>query len=470
MKNDNYFIFDKNKFDLDPNKKTIGIFGKGLTNPNAAAPQYAMKIVGELEKTFNVVFFQLTAEAYTKNVFRFNFNFSKKLLTKKEDSQATAKNEKLIRDEILDAMKTIHCIFDHILVIGSFNLPAQSFFRKKENPELYKRSQNYYDIINEEQYRKFASEINKTSHRISTNISECFNPKAFTLKTTHCVYFTIKTLFENRLLKEKVILIIDDPETFYPFYRENNIPHKVFYWENDFRGSREFYKYNHGQISHIIKNKNSNDITTLFETEDEKNTNYKNFIFYGTIFHNFDTPRNDIWGRFLKDFDYENSNFFIPLKRSWTRLYSAHTESDLKVLKETHESLLDEVTKHPLFSPQEEYPITKKTLSKYKYSFVARCTSISDSLNLRPILYVYSGVLPLLDYLYDPDYLQIPKEIADQLIVHDHIEMKERIDYFEKNRNKVEEILWKLRILFDIDNWINNPNQMLTNEVQKLFN
>lgn len=470
--NQNYFEYDITKFDIDPAKKTIGIFGKHFYDRKQNfASQYAETLFSELEKEYNLVFFLITKNRIHKNCFMFNRDFEKFLERYGDNPSQDVidQNDKKIKDEIVKHIISIIPKFDYILTIGSiFTIPSNKFFGKKVNIDLYNRSNQYYDIVDEDLARNPI--IEDKNKEIATNISRYVSPYSFLQSEKHFVFIVIKTLFDQGCIKNKVISILDDPGVFYPFFSVNNIPHKIFYWENDFRGNRNFHKFDHAQIWHCVQEEKKKN-ESMFSILEEETENSNNFLFYGTIFHTYSTARSIIWEQYLKHFYYPNSKYFIPVKSGWTRIYQlSYNEKDKNKLIEYDKELFLSVTNHPLFSnDQDEFPITKKTVSKFKYSFVARCSSFSDSLNLRPVLYSLSNTLPLLDERYDPSYLQIPKEIANNLVVFDHVTMKNKIDYFEQNRKEAIDIIKELRSIFRIDEWLTFPDEMLKKEIAKLF-
>lgn len=465
---DNEFIlYNKDDIIIDPNKKTIGIFAKDFGKSTNHHTRFSKTIVDELSKTHNIVFFSAASDVTVKtNLLLFNSNFSKNLL-RKADNYIEYNYEK-IKSSLL---KQIKCIGDieYIINFGGFALalPGQAFFSAKINQDLSNRWNEYFDYIGED--ASIIELIKKQNNKITTNILKYVNPMAFSLKRNNFYYMILEILFKNGILKNRVINIIDDPIVFTPFLDELGIPNKTFYFANDFRGTRKFHKFGHAQIQHIITDaKTEHEHTLDFFTSDDPPLK-KSFIFYGTVFQTVKTARKDVFDEFLRNLYVENSSIFISLKRNWTRLSSKATENDIKNIKAINEELYEAVINHPMYEIQDEFPITTKTLSKYKYSLVARCVSFSDSLNYRPVFYVIAGVLPFLDYKYDPCYVQIPKKLADKLIVKDHNDIYKKIEYFDKHDEERLELLSELRSLFEIDKWERSPDEMLKKEISKLF-
>jgi len=106
----------------------------------------------------------------------------------------------------------------------------------------------------------------------------------------------------------------------------------------------------------------------------------------------------------------------------------------------------------------EEYEDTVKT---FQYGLILRCISHCDSLNFRPILYARLRILPLLDPGYDPDYLQIPKDIQDKIRVKDSDDIAEKVKYFDKNTKEREELLNRLEDLFGVKTFSRQMNTIL---------
>jgi hypothetical protein len=65
-------------------------------------------------------------------------------------------------------------------------------------------------------------------------------------------------------------------------------------------------------------------------------------------------------------------------------------------------------------------------------------------------------VLPIFDYLYDQDYLWIPKKFQDKLTVKNSQELIEVVKYYDVNDDERIAILNEMKEYYDIKGWINN--------------
>ena len=113
--------------------------------------------------------------------------------------------------------------------------------------------------------------------------------------------------------------------------------------------------------------------------------------------------------------------------------------------------MVNDIENHPNYAGFLLPHDVKKTIIKYKYTFILRCVSYDDSLNFRPVYYAYLKILPFLDPAYDPDCLQIPWEIQEKLLVKDSEDIAKKIEYFNKHDEERIQILEKLRTHFEIE-------------------
>ena len=120
------------------------------------------------------------------------------------------------------------------------------------------------------------------------------------------------------------------------------------------------------------------------------------------------------------------------------------------------------------FMPNDEYI---NVLKKCKTAFISRNVSANGGLTYRHIQYLYFGVLPIFDYLYDPDCLWIPQKFQDKLTVRNANELREKVEYFDKNEKERAKILKEMQEHFDINGWLNNWEEKLkkTNFIQELW-
>jgi hypothetical protein len=98
----------------------------------------------------------------------------------------------------------------------------------------------------------------------------------------------------------------------------------------------------------------------------------------------------------------------------------------------------------------------EEKLKNYKYTLIMRCISDNDSLNFRIFYSLLYNMIPLITDDYDPDYLQIPKEFYDQLIVKNSDDIKEIIDYFENNTEAANKLLNELKDYYFKPEYLNS--------------
>ena len=108
-------------------------------------------------------------------------------------------------------------------------------------------------------------------------------------------------------------------------------------------------------------------------------------------------------------------------------------------------------------------------MNNYRYGLILPCYTYYDSLNFRPVFYVYHWVLPFIAPGYDPEYLMIPKEIQDRITVKNSTDIDNLIDYYNDHEDERIEIIKKLRDIFEIDEYIQNPEKMINREMQKIL-
>jgi hypothetical protein len=194
-------------------------------------------------------------------------------------------------------------------------------------------------------------------------------------------------------------------------------------------------------------------------------------FFAGTLFQDKGS-RRFIWDKFLKDVKSDDCSYYIPLRKNGiNKSKDGRSERAETTLKETaaFTELYNNVIEHKNYKeallPSEVNDKTKR----YKYGMIFRCVSINDSLNFRPVLYAYSDIVPFLDPQYDPDCLQIPKHIQEKLLVANAWDIDERIKYFNDNDSVRIEILNELKDLFNINQYINDPQTAIDNQIKKIF-
>jgi CO dehydrogenase/acetyl-CoA synthase beta subunit len=110
--------------------------------------------------------------------------------------------------------------------------------------------------------------------------------------------------------------------------------------------------------------------------------------------------------------------------------------------------------------PNEEY---MRVLKRCKTAFIARNVSANGGFTYRHMQYLYFGVLPLFDNLYDPAYLWIPKEFQDKLTAKNPEELQKLIEFYDNNESERLKVLKDLKKHFQVDDWVDNWKEKLVN-------
>lgn len=288
------------------------------------------------------------------------------------------------------------------------------------------------------------------------------NPLAFMMIDAAVNYNLLHVLVENN--KDTLVSVdnfSNDPAGFTMMFNALPVPNRNFYFVDDYRGTRTYQQYPIAELQHLVYDnmvlKKKNEFTDLFDEEKEEPEKHtKNFFFMGTIL-NVKGNRIGMWEKFLKDFNYPDSDFYIPPKKQGIIFKETSDELIKKKQKNFTDELvqvLNEIEAHPCYKGYLLPKEVNDAIDQYKYTFIMRCVSCCDSLNYRPVQYTYHRVLFFLDPMYDPCYLQIPKEIQDKLRVNNAQEIMVKIDYFEQHPEEREEILNYLWNYYSVDKWL----------------
>ena len=308
----------------------------------------------------------------------------------------------------------------------------------------YTRYNEFFDYTGTDE--SVLDKINTETKNIVSNINKQINPLAFSQIHKSIVLNILRfltTKYKNSIKSLDTFII--DPAQFHPMYELFDVPYRCFYFENDTRGNRNFKKFPIAQLQHCVYDKSKQ--TSINSEKD------KCFMFTGTIFSN-KINRIIVYEDFLRNLRLDNSVLYIPLAKGgiFRKEPSEKVSENNKkrILNKYDDDFYMSVVNHPMHKghilPEDLYA----ELGRYKYAFVARCTSYNDSLNYRPVLYVQNNVLPIIDYMYDPENLSIPKEIYDKISVKNHTEIEEHIKYFEEHPEERIKIINKLKDLFEI--------------------
>ena len=479
---EDFLVFDKYKIlnNLDPLKETIVAFTCNFKKPDYNhVDGYFKTLFSVLEEKYNVIYigYEKNYEEHNTLIYinnsRFK-NFIKKYLKSKvesnNDTEYDIKNHKVVYDYINERLSWIKNIkyITGIATTSEWRLMLQKHtvagdkYRNMYN-EIHDYSGNDSEIIND---------LKNITDKVIKSYYKYCSPLAFMQIGAAIFYNILLVLVKNN--KDSLVSIdgfANDPAFFFPLLDSMPVHNRNFYFANDNRGTRHYKEFPIAQLQHLVYDvqyeselksveQETDDFDSLFSdnkpeiTSEEKHS--KNFIFMGTIL-NVKGNRMSLWNKFLKNLSVENSIIYVPpvkqgiiFKQTSEQRIKQRQQNFTKSLNEA----LDEITSHPLYNGYILPTEVNSEIEKYKYTFIMRCVSCSDSLNYRPVQYTYHKVLFFLDPLYDPDYLQIPKHIQDKLIVNNAEEIMEKIKYFNAHPEEREAILNELWVHFEIDKWL----------------
>ena len=334
-----------------------------------------------------------------------------------------------------------------------FQLSLTNYVGTKVHPFFLNRFNDYFDYVGDDS--EIIEKINITNSKVVKEFDRRTSIIAFTTFFKNVYNSILDFIVErNSDIFKRVYGFIIDPAFFTPYFVEKNIPFTAYYFANDTRGTRDFKYFPIGQLQHIIYDdyKEKSKPVNLFETFSSKSIEEKtkDFFFAGTVLQEKGS-RVSTWKDFIKDLRLENSDIFVPLKANGIYYNQKENTRNTNVALKKFPELYEEVRTHPMYSghvPPSEYV---SMIKKYKYGLILRCVSLNDSLNFRPILYAKHNILPLIDELYDPFFLQIPERIQKQLIVKNHKDIEEKVNFFNENPSLRDELLKELRDIFEVD-------------------
>jgi len=453
---------------LDENKPTIAFVDKGDINGYSYIYGAARVIKEKLKDKYNII--EIGTGCNVKNnYYEVKRGETDNFLRKVDDPENYLKrNSDTLEKLLAESFKDLPVI-DYI-ILGTddfFRLPLTSYTNKRNSEILSKMENEFFDYVIEDE--SILHKIDVLNQKIINEWDRLVSPIAFSTKDYNLFNRAIDYINRQGKLKHKVIGFSIDPAIYTPFFILNNIPNDFYYFADDTRGTRNFKQLDIAQLQHIIYDNKFK--PGLDDWEDVSTEKSGNFFFAGTIFQEKGS-RKEMWDQYLRDVKSEKCSFYIPLRKNG--IIKDHNKKSLRfenILKE-HDDFVDlyeEIKTHNNYKgvllPNELIEKTKH----FKYGMVLRCVSINDSLNFRPVLYAYHDILPFLDFNYDPAYLQIPKHIQDKIVVKSAADIDERIEYFNNNDNERIEVINELRELFRIDDYINNPDKMINEQIKKII-
>lgn len=450
---------------IDGSKPTIMFFDKRDLSEYTHIYGAARIVKEYLKPYYNIIEVGMGCNIYN-NYYEIKRNFTNVLKRKAQDENYIEYNAKLMQESLERTFKDLPVI-DYI-ILGTddfFRLPLTSYCNKGESEYLHSMMNEFFDYVGDD--KESMDRIDKMNERIIENWDKSVSPIAFSTKDLTYFYKVIEHIHNTNRLKHNVISMSIDPVIYTPFFDKKGIPAKYYYFADDTRGTRNFKKFDTAQLQHIVYDKK-------FEIDDwtePDNTKTDNLFFAGTVFQEKGS-RKFIWDEFLKDVKSEKCSYFIPLRKNGiTKARNGNAERQEEILKteeifiELYNDIISNKNYKGVLLPNELNDKTKH----FKYGMVFRCVSHNDSLNFRPVLYTYMDIVPFLDYQYDPECLQVPKHIQDKILVHNANEIDEKIKYFNENDNERITVLNELKELFEIDEYINNTNNKIIEQVKKII-
>ena len=454
---------------LDKNKQTVIFMDKGDQTSYTHIYGAARVIKEAIKDRFNVITIG-SGCGLVDNYYEIKRNLTKDLLRKTDGLDYREKNKVTLDKWLTESFKDLPKI-DYI-VLGTddfFRLPLTAYASAKTHRYLSELENEFFDYVGSDD--KVIRDIDLINDNVVLDYDRLVSPFAFSTQDYNLFMRAIEFINRTGYLRGKVIGFSIDPAIYTPFFDKHNIKSTFFYFAEDKRGTRNFEQLDIAQLQHIIYD-NKFKPKGLDDWDEPLTEKTHNMFFAGTIFQDKGS-RKFIWDEFLNAVKTEKCSYYIPLRRNGiNKARGGKAERQELLLKENTDfiDLYESVYSHEHFKgsllPHE---LNEKT-QRYKYGMVFRCVSINDSLNFRPVLYTYRNILPLLDYQYDPAYLQIPKEIQDKLVVKSAEDIEERIDFYNKNDDERLNVLNELRVHLKIDDYINKPDEMIQKQIDKIFN
>lgn len=441
---------------LDPQKENLMIITyKNFADDFNYVYGFNHEIINLLKKRFNVIFVGKDIKEnvihlenfYLLSMHGYGYLNKHKFKRKKETQESLKLNREVLWEEFEGAFSDIKIDYVFYASAEYAILP----YNKSYHKEFAKMQNELHDYVGNDQEK--IDRINEVVNLVNSEYDNHVSILMFSAWHKNVMMNLPVFLHEKNPIK-KVLTFSVDPANTYSYLQYYGIECSNFYFENDTRGTRNFKKFPIAHLQHLI-----------YENRDNPTSNYslektEDFFFMGTILQEKGS-RMEIWYEFLNDLNLEKSKLWVPIKhngifRSKKQETSGHTKKGLKVLDEKFSKIKNDIVNHPNFAGHLIPTDIKKNIVSYKYSLVLRCVSIYDSLNFRPVFYTYLDILPFLDYNYDPDYLQIPKEFQDKLVVRSAQDITDRINYYNSHPEERIELLKQLREFFQIDQFIEN--------------
>lgn len=445
-------FFEKLNFvENNPDKKNILITVSQLKTREYTYG-YLYPLVEILKEKYNVYYFyeggiKDFSELGLTNGYRFNKikygPFKDTYMKRKKELETSDVHNQDVINQVIEKVFCDSPKFSHILIIDNHNLMLP-FNPLSSHPKLKELYNDYFDTFDETDPEVMA-EIEKTNKKLFSVTGKAFSLLAFRYLYKNVLLSVIQHISKRD--DAMVHPIIIDPSAAIPFFEFNGIKHKFWYYADDNRHLRKLTQFPFTELQHLVYEPhwkkitpNKKDLLEEFENPKEKVP----FFFAGSLL-NDKGMRRYIWNDFFKDFSYKNSKLYFKVSLI------------LGMDKNFFENLKDEVISHPNFCgdfmPNEEY---MRILKKCKTAFIARNVSANGGLTFRHVQYLYFGVLPILDHLYDPDYLWFPKEIQDKITAKDSTHLKELVEYYDTHEAERLALVKEMKQYYEVDNWVSD--------------
>ena len=440
----------------DNHQKTVVFFINKTYGTYSYIFGYVKKLEEYFSENYNIVYVGYESKD-NYNLYKNLYAFNKSDYTDIKDSkfkrasdmdEHRAYNNQFLRDEIevsLQGITNVEKVF--IIDDNSFILPLQPFSPDKD---LKIAMNEFHDYVGSDP--EYIAKVNDMNGKITNNIYDRVNSLAFTQYEKAIAFLVVEYLHKRFNPKEYFNFIID-PTFYHPWFKENNIPLKSFYFARDSRGTRDFYKFPIAELQHLTYDKQTKKKPKLYD-----------FFFAGSILQDKGS-RKECWYTFFNDLKLENSSLFVPLiANGIIKSKTVGVSNKERKAKEKMETLYTDVAKHNLYQGHIFPEDLNRTIKKYKYGMVLRCVSKEDSLNFRPINYLNLDILPFLDWNYDPECLQIPNEFQEKLLVNCSADIERLVEYYNTHDDERIKLLEDMKAYFEIEafklNWKDRLNEV----------
>ncbi len=458
--------FEKNNFvEHDSNKKNLLITLSQIVTREYTYG-YVFPLIEYLKDYYNIYTLfeggkKQIEEFGLTNVYRLNkasYNNYKatELKRKKELETSDIYNQQKI-DESIELFFKNEPHFDNIIIIDNHNLMLP-FNPYSTHPKIANLFNDYFDSFDDND-SEVIQEIERINHKLFNVTAKSFSPLAFRYMYKNVMLSVIQHVSQK--YNAKIHGMIMDPSAAIPFFKYKKLNYKYWYFTDDKRHLRELHKSPIAELQHLVYEPHWKKIKPNVKNLLDDFDNQKIPFFFAGSLLNDKGLRKYIWKDFFKDFKYDGSELYFKV----SLIYGMD--------KDYFEELKSDVEKHPNFKgdflPNEEY---LNVLKRCKTAFIARNVSANLGLTYRHIQYLYFGVLPIFDYLYDSDYLWIPQKFQDKLAVKNAEELIEKVNYYNTHENERLQLLTDMQNYFQINDWLGNWKEMLKNTdfIKELIN